>query len=159
MARMFPCEAPNTCVISNGFASMGMALPGAVSAKLLFPSRRVVAVTGDGGYLMNVQELETAVRLQLPLVVLIWRDNGYGVIRWKQQMKFGRTSGVEFSNPDFVALAKSFGAVGYRVEGPSELGPVLNDALLCGKPAVIDCPVDYSENLRLSERLKVLGNT
>ena len=159
MARMFPCEAPNTCVISNGFASMGMALPGAVSAKLLFPSRRVVAVTGDGGYLMNVQELETAVRLQLPLVVLIWRDNGYGVIRWKQQMKYGRTSGVEFSNPDFVALAQSFGAVGYRVEGPSELGPVLNDALLCGKPAVIDCPVDYSENLRLSERLKVLGNT
>jgi len=74
-------------------------------------------------------------------------------------MKYGRTSGVEFSNPDFVALAQSFGAVGYRVEGPSELGPVLNDALLCRKPAVIDCPVDYSENLRLSERLKVLGNT
>ncbi len=74
-------------------------------------------------------------------------------------MKFGRTSGVEFDNPDFVALAKSFGAVGYRVEGPSELGPALNDALSCGKPAVIDCPVDYSENLRLSERLKALGTT
>jgi len=99
------------------------------------------------------------VRLHLPLVVLIWRDNGYGVIRWKQQMKFGRTSGVEFGNPDFVTLAKSFGAVGYRVEGPTELGPVLNDALSCGKPAVIDCPVDYSENLRLSERLKALGTT
>jgi acetolactate synthase-1/2/3 large subunit len=159
MARMFPCEVPNTCIISNGFASMGMALPGAVSAKLLFPARRVVAVTGDGGFLMNVQELETAVRLQLPLVVLIWRDNGYGVIRWKQQRKFGRTSGVEFGNPDFVALAQSFGAVGYRVEGPSELGPVLKAALSCGKPAVIDCPVDYSENLRLSEQLKMLGHT
>jgi acetolactate synthase I/II/III large subunit len=159
MARMFPCEVPNTCVISNGFASMGMALPGAIAAKLLFPARRVVAVTGDGGFLMNVQELETAVRLQLPFVVLIWRDNGYGVIRWKQQRKFGRTSGVEFSNPDFVALAQSFGAVGYRVEGPLELEPALKAALSCGKPAVIDCPVDYSENLRLSERLKALGNT
>jgi acetolactate synthase I/II/III large subunit len=159
MARMFPCEVPNTCVISNGFASMGMALPGAIAAKLLFPVRRVVAVTGDGGFLMNVQELETAVRLQLPFVVLIWRDNGYGVIRWKQQRKFGRTSGVEFSNPDFVALAQSFGAVGYRVEGPLELEPALKAALSCGKPAVIDCPVDYSENLRLSEQLKALGNT
>jgi acetolactate synthase-1/2/3 large subunit len=157
MARMFPCEVPNTCIISNGFAAMGMALPGAVAAKLLFPPRRVVAVTGDGGFLMNVQELETAVRLQLPLVVLIWRDNGYGVIRWKQQMKFARTSGVEFGNPDFVALAQSFGAAGYRVEEPAELGPVLKTALGCGKPSVIDCPVDYSENLRLSEQLKALG--
>jgi acetolactate synthase-1/2/3 large subunit len=154
---MFPCEVPNTCIISNGFAAMGMALPGAVAAKLLFPPRRVVAVTGDGGFLMNVQELETAVRLQLPLVVLIWRDNGYGVIRWKQQMKFARTSGVEFGNPDFVALAQSFGAAGYRVEEPAELGPVLKTALGCGKPSVIDCPVDYSENLRLSEQLKALG--
>ena len=159
MARMFPCEVPNTCIISNGFAAMGMALPGAVAAKLLFPTRRVVAVTGDGGFLMNVQELETAVRLRLPLVVLIWRDDGYGVIRWKQQIKFGKTSGVEFDNPDFVAMAQSFGAMGYCVEDPSELGPVLNDALSCGKPAVIDCPVDYSENLRLSERLKALGTT
>ena len=97
--------------------------------------------------------------MQLPLVVLIWRDNGYGVIRWKQQMQFGRASGVEFGNPDFVALAQSFGAVGYHVEGPSELGPVLHAALSCGKPAVIDCPVDYSENLRLSVRLKALGAT
>jgi acetolactate synthase-1/2/3 large subunit len=159
MARMFPCEVPNTCIISNGFAAMGMALPGAVAAKLLSPMRRVVAVTGDGGFLMNVQELETAVRLHLPFVVLIWRDDGYGVIRWKQQMKFGRTSGVEFANPDFVALAQSFGAVGYRVEGSSELGPVLSAALSCGKPVVIDCPVDYSENLRLSEHLKALGIT
>ena len=95
--------------------------------------------------------------MQLPLVVLIWRDNGYGVIRWKQQMQFGRTSGVEFGNPDFLALAQRFGAVGYRVEGASELGPVLNAALSCGKPAVTDCPMDYSENLRLSAQLKALG--
>lgn len=156
MARMFPCERPNTCIISNGFASMGIALPGAVVAQLLYPDRQVVAVTGDAGFLMNSQEIETALRLELPIVILIWRDDGYGVIRWNQQLRFHRTSGVEFKNPDFVAYAESFGAAGFRVEGPSELEAVLKDALACGKPAVIDCPVDYGENLRLSERLKGL---
>lgn len=154
MARMLPCEQPNTCIISNGFASMGIGLPGAVAAQLLYPDRQVVAVTGDAGFLMNSQELETAVRLGLPIVILIWRDDGYGVIRWKQQVRFHRTSGVEFNNPDFVAYAKSFGAAGFRVEGPSELGAVMKVALTCGRPAVIDCPVDYSENLRLSDRLR-----
>lgn len=153
MARMFPCEQPNTCIISNGFASMGIGLPGAVAAQLLYPGRQVVTVTGDAGFLMNSQELETAVRLSLPIVILIWRDDGYGVIRWKQQVRFHRTSGVEFKNPDFVAYANSFGATGFRVEGPSELGAVMKEALACGRPAVIDCPVDYSENLRLSDRL------
>ncbi|MGQ0812606.1 MAG: acetolactate synthase large subunit [Nitrospiraceae bacterium] len=157
MARMFSCEGPNTCIISNGFASMGIGLPGAIAGKLLFPERRVVAVTGDGGFLMNSQELETAVRLHLPIVILVWRDEGYGVIRWKQQLRFGRTSGVEFGNPDLVAYAKSFGAAGFRVTGPSELKPMLKEAFTCGKPAVIDCPVDYEENLRLSERLKALS--
>lgn len=157
MGRMFPCEAPNTCIFSNGFAAMGIALPGAVAAKLLFPNRQVVAVTGDAGFLMNSQELETAVRLQLPLVVLVWRDDGYGVIRWKQHQRFGRTSGVEFGNPDFAAYARSFGAAGYRIAGPSELKPALSEALACGKPAVIDCPVDYAENLRLEERLNKLS--
>ncbi|HEX8751554.1 MAG TPA: thiamine pyrophosphate-dependent enzyme, partial [Nitrospira sp.] len=156
MARMFPCEVPNSCVIANGLAAMGIALPGAIAAKLVFPERRVVAVTGDGGFLMNSQELETAVRLGLPLTVLIWRDDGYGVIRWKQQLRFGRTSSVEFGNPDFVKFAESFGAVGYRVKDPSELRPMLVDALKSRVPAVIDCPVDYAENLRLTERLKSL---
>ncbi len=153
MARMFPCEQPNTCIISNGFASMGIGLPGAIVAQLLHPGRQVVTVTGDAGFLMNSQELETAVRLGLPVVILIWRDDGYGVIRWKQQVRFGRTSGVEFKNPDFVAYAESFGAAGFRVSGPSEMGAVMKAALACGKPAVIDCPVDYSENVRLSDRL------
>lgn len=153
MARMFACATPNACIISNGFAAMGIAVPGAIAAKLLFPQRRAVAVTGDAGFLLNSQELETAVRLRLPIAVLVWRDDGYGVIRWKQQMRFGRTSGVDFGNPDLVAYARSFGAAGFRVEGPSELQSVLQEALACGKPAVIDCPVDYSENLRLSERL------
>jgi len=154
MARMFPCHAPNTCIISNGFASMGISLPGAVAAQLLYPSRRVVAVTGDGGFLMNSQEMETLVRLQLPIVILIWRDNGYGVIRWKQMLRFGRTSSVEFGNPDFVAYAQAYGALGFRVEGPSELLPILKEALNSGRPAIIDCPVDYAENLRLAEHLR-----
>ncbi|HET9962540.1 MAG TPA: acetolactate synthase large subunit [Nitrospiraceae bacterium] len=156
MARMFPCEVPNACIISNGFAAMGIAVPGAIAAKLWHPDRRVVAVTGDGGFLMNSQELETAVRLGLPFVTLVWRDNGYGVIRWKQQLRYGRTSAVEFGNPDVVRYAESFGAVGYRVEDQSELRPILAKALTDSVPAVIDCPVDYAENLRLTERLQAL---
>lgn len=156
MARMFPCEVPNSCIISNGFAAMGIAVPGAIVAKLLFPHRRVVAVTGDGGFLMNSQELETAVRLGLPLVIFVWRDDGYGVIRWKQMVRFGRTSSVEFGNPDLVAYAKSFGARGYRVTEPSDLRPVLDEALKSPVPTVIDCPVDYAENFRLTERLQSL---
>lgn len=158
MARMFPCEMPNSCIISNGFAAMGIAVPGAIAAKLWSPERRVIAVTGDGGFLMNAQELETAVRLELPLVILVWRDNGYGVIRWKQQIRFGRTSSVEFGNPDLVRFAQSFGAAGYRVSDSSELRPILTEALKSRVPAVIDCPVDYAENLRLTERLKVLSH-
>jgi len=156
MSRMFPCEVPNSCIISNGFAAMGIAVPGAIAAKLLYPERRVVAVTGDGGFLMNSQELETAVRLGLPLVILVWRDDGYGVIRWKQMVQFGRTSSVDFGNPDLVSYASSFGAVGYRVTDPSELRPILVNALRSKVPAVIDCPVDYAENLRLTIRLNAL---
>jgi len=153
MSRMFPCERPNTCIVSNGFAAMGIAVPGAIAAKLLNPQRTVIAVTGDGGFLMNSQELETAVRLKLPVVVLVWRDDGYGVIRWKQQIRFGRTSSVDFGNPDLVRYAESFGAVGYRVREPGELRPILERAVQCDVPVVIDCPVDYEENLRLTGRL------
>jgi len=157
MARMFPCDAPNSCIISNGFAAMGIGVPGAIAAKLLFPRRRIVAVTGDGGFLMNSQELETAVRLELPIVILVWRDNGYGVIRWKQQLRYGRTSGVELGNPDLVRFAKSFGAAGYRVTDPTELPSMLREALEANVPAVIDCPIEYQENLRLAERLNRLA--
>lgn len=158
MARMFPCEVPNTCIISNGFAAMGIAVPGAIAAKLLFPERRVVAVTGDGGFLMNAQELETAVRLGLPLVILVWRDDSYGVIRWKQMVRFGRISSVDFGNHDLVSYANSFGARGYRVTVLSELRPILAEALKSPLPVVIDCPVDYSEHFCLTERLKALPN-
>jgi acetolactate synthase-1/2/3 large subunit len=156
MSRMFPCETPNSCIISNGFAAMGIAVPGAIAAKLLYPERRVVAVTGDGGFLMNSQELETAVRLQLPFVVLVWRDNGYGVIRWKQTLRFGRTSSVDFGNPDFVRYAESFGAAGYRVTAAEELRPALERALHHAGPVIIDCPVDDAENIKLTERLRSL---
>ncbi|HJU06548.1 MAG TPA: acetolactate synthase large subunit [Nitrospiraceae bacterium] len=157
MARLFPCENPNTCVISNGFASMGIGLPGAVAAKLAFPDRKVVTVTGDGGFLMNVQELETAVRYQTPLVILVWRDDSYGVIRWNQMLKFGRPAAVAFGNPDLTKLAESFGALGLRVSELSELQPCLATALSSDRPVVIDCPVDYSENLKLTQHLQKLA--
>jgi acetolactate synthase I/II/III large subunit len=158
MARMFPCELPNTCLISNGYAAMGMGLPGAIAAKLAYPDRRVITVTGDGGFLMNVQELETAVREHVAIIVLVWRDDGYGVIRWNQQKLFGRTGLVDFGNPDFVKLAQSFGAEGMRVTIPSELRPCLIEACAYDGPVVIDCPVDYSENMKLTEQLRALGN-
>ena len=153
MARMFRCEVPNTCIISNGFASMGIALPGAIGAKLAMPERKIVAVTGDAGFLMNVQELETAVRMKTPLVVLIWNDGGYGLIKWKQMNQFGRVSHVDFNNPDFVQLAESFGAVGVRIETSADLLPTLRAALERDAVTVIDCPVDYSENLKLTATL------
>jgi acetolactate synthase-1/2/3 large subunit len=153
MARMFRCEHPNTCLISNGFASMGISVPGAISAKLAYPDRAVVAVTGDGGFLMNMQEIETAVRLKIAMVVLIWNDSGYGLIEWKQMNVFGRASHVDFGNPDFIKLAEAFGAKGYRIEQAAQLLPTLQRALTDDAVSIIDCPVDYSENLRLTETL------
>ena len=156
IARFFPCYRPNTCIISNGFASMGIGVPGAIAAKLLYPERNVVTVTGDGGFLMNSQELETAVREGVAFVTLIFHDDSYSLIGMKQQGKFGRTSHIRFGNPDFVRYAESFGAAGYRVAAADELQPILRDALACGRPAVIDCPVDYTENLRMMEQLGAL---
>ena len=153
MARMFRCEYPNTCIISNGFASMGIAVPGAIAAKMAFPERKVVAVTGDAGFLMNSQEIETALRLNIPIVVLIWNDSGYGLIEWKQMTTFGRASHVSFNNPDFAKYAQSFGANGYKITQADELMPVLKQALADNTLSVIDCPVDYSENLKLTEKL------
>ncbi|WP_455201607.1 acetolactate synthase large subunit [Kaarinaea lacus] len=153
MARMFRCEYPNTCIISNGFASMGIAVPGAIAAKMAFPERKVVAVTGDAGFLMNSQEIETALRLNVPIVVLIWNDSGYGLIEWKQMNTFGRASHVSFNNPDFAQYAQSFGANGYKITQADELMPVLKQALSDNTLSIIDCPVDYSENLKLTEKL------
>jgi acetolactate synthase I/II/III large subunit len=153
IARMYPCMAPNTCIISNGFASMGIALPGAIGAKLLYPDRRVLAACGDGGFLMSVQELETAVRAGTHFVALIFEDSAYGVIKWKQLKRYGRPAFVDFRNPNFAALAESFGCRGYRVTAAQELQPMLEEAFRQRVPAVVACPVDYSENLRLTEKL------
>lgn len=142
-ARLYPAELPNTCIISNGFAAMGIGLPGAIAAKLAFPDRAAVTVTGDAGFLMNSQELETAVREGAPVVALIWNDGKYGLIEDHQLEAFGRTSHIDFRNPDFVRFAESFGARGYRVEAADELAPILAAALAGDTPAVIDCPVDY----------------
>ncbi|MEX1201301.1 MAG: acetolactate synthase large subunit [Methylophaga sp.] len=153
MSRMFRCEHPNTCIISNGFASMGIAVPGAIAAKLAYPQRKVVAVTGDAGFLMNSQEIETAMRLHIPVVILVWNDASYGLIEWKQQNQFGRTSNVKFTNPDFVQYAQSFGAVGVKIERTEDLMPELTAALARDTVTIIDCPVDYRENLKLTQQL------
>lgn len=153
MARMFRCELPNTCIISNGFASMGIAVPGAIAAKLAYPDRKVVAVTGDAGFLMNSQEIEVAVRLNIPIVILIWSDSAYGLIEWKQMNQFKRTSHIDFTNPDFVKYAEAFGAKGYRIEKTEDLLPTLTKALADNTVTIIDCPVDYSENLKLTEKM------
>ncbi|MEH2392327.1 MAG: acetolactate synthase large subunit [Nostoc sp.] len=154
MARHYHCHSPNTCIISNGFAAMGIAIPGALAAKLVHPKRKVVAVTGDGGFMMNSQELETALRVGTPFVTIIFNDGGYGLIEWKQENQFGKgnSSFVHFSNPDFVKLAESMGLKGYRVESSLDLIPTLKEALAQDVPAVIDCPVDYRENHRFSQK-------
>ena len=156
VARMYMVYAPNTCIISNGFASMGIALPGGIAAKMLHPERKILTISGDGGFLMNVQELETAVRLGIPTVNMIWSDGTFGLIEWKQQNKFGHAFGTRFGNPDWVKLARSYGAVGIKVKKGDNLQTVLKRAFRAKKPVVIDCPVDYSENVRLTKRLGAL---
>ncbi len=156
MARMYRAERPNTCIISNGFAAMGIAVPGAIAAKLAYPDRKVVAVTGDAGFMMNSQEIETALRMKTPFVVLIWNDSEYGLITWHQLRHFGRSSHIAFKNPDFVKYAESFGAKGYRVERTEDLLPTLQQALADDTVVIIDCPVDYRENMLLTAKLKSL---
>ncbi|MDT8407689.1 MAG: acetolactate synthase large subunit [Methylococcales bacterium] len=153
IARLFRCEAPNTCIISNGFASMGIGVPGAIAAKLVHPERRVLTITGDAGFMMNSQEIETALRYRIPIVIMIWNDSEYGLIKWHQQRRFGRTGFIEFKNPDFVRYAESFGAKGYRVESADDLLPTLERAFADDTVVVVDVPVDYSENMRLTEKL------
>jgi acetolactate synthase-1/2/3 large subunit len=156
MSRMYRAERPNTCIISNGFAAMGIAVPGAIAAKLAYPERKVVAVTGDAGFMMNSQEIETAIRMKTPFVILIWNDSEYGLITWHQMRHFGRPSHITFKNPDFVKYAESFGAKGYRVERAEDLLPTLKQAIADDTVVIIDCPVDYAENMLLTARLKAM---
>jgi acetolactate synthase I/II/III large subunit len=158
MSRMYRAERPNTCIISNGFASMGIAVPGAIAAKLAYPERKIVAVTGDAGFMMNSQEIETALRMKTSFVILIWNDSEYGLITWHQLRHFGRPSHISFKNPDFVKYAESFGAKGYRVEKTADLVPILKQALADDTVSIIDCPVDYAENMKLTHRLKNIAS-
>ncbi len=152
-ARYYHCDRPNTCLIPNGFCSMGFALPAAIGAQMVCPGRKVLAICGDGGFLMNLQELETAVRLGLKPVIMIWEDKGYGLIKWKQEIHFHKHTKVNFNNPDFVRLAESFGCQGLRVENAVDLKPALEKAFQAGCPALLAVQVDYRENLLLTERL------
>jgi len=153
IAREYNCYEPNTCIISNGFATMGIAVPGAVAAKLIYPEKKVLAISGDGGFMMNSQEYETALREGTPIVTLIFSDASYGLIKWKQMDHFGHNCFVDFQNPDFVKYAESMHAKGYCVEKAEDLLPILEDAFQQKVPCIIDCPVDYSENTKLSEYL------
>jgi acetolactate synthase I/II/III large subunit len=153
MARLYPTFKPNTCLISNGLSTMAFALPGAIAVKLAYPERKVLAAAGDGGFLMLGSELETAVREHVPIVVLIWEDQAYGLIKWKMDLELGHHSSVDFQNANFVKYAESFGAKGYRISHADELLPTLKSALEDDAVSVIACPVDYSENMELTEKL------
>jgi acetolactate synthase-1/2/3 large subunit len=153
MARLYPTYEPNTCLISNGLSTMAWTVPGAIGAKIARPACRVLVATGDGAFLMNSQEIETALRLAVPFVILIWVDGAYGLISWKMDLEIGRNVDTTFANPDFVAYAQSFGATGYRIESAAELLPALRAALAADTVSVIACPVDYSANLELIESL------
>ena len=154
ISRYYQCQSPNTCLISNGFCSMGFALPGAIGAKLAQPDKKILAICGDAGFLMNVQDLETAVRLKLNVVYMVWEDGEYGLIKWKQQAQFdGRHSKLEFGNPDWELLAKAFGMWGRTLRSADELPGVLEEAFAQAGPALIAVPVDYGENMKLTERL------
>ena len=159
IARYYQCDEPNTCLIPNGFCSMGFALPGAIAANLVHPQRRVLAIAGDGGFLMNVQEMETARRLNSNIVVMVWEDGGYGLIEWKQQDHFDRHSNLSFANPDWLLLAESFGWHGYVVVRSRDLATTLETAFLEEGPSLVVVPIDYRENLELTRRMGVLTQT
>src|SRR4051812_13131767 len=153
IGRMFPAHEPNTVMIANGLAGMGFAIPCAVAAKLVHPDRKVVTVNGDGGALMNFQELETAMRLGTAFVNVIWENRQFGSIVWKQDKKFGRHFGTDFTNPDYVRLAESFGMPAWRCEGVDDLGRHLRHALTLDQPSLIVLPIDYSIDVAISEEL------
>ena len=148
IAKIFKTYSPNTCIISNGFCSMGFALPGSVGAQLACPTRKVVAMCGDGGFLMNVQELGTAVQLQLPIIIVVWCDSDLGVISTKQRLEFGKSVFTNFSNPDFVKLAESFGAKGYKITSTSEFSSILRETIKSSSrtPVVIAIDIDADRN-------------
>ena len=152
-ARMYKTYEPNTCLIDNALCSMGIALPGAISAKLVHPEKKVVVVCGDGGFLMNSQEIETAIRLGLAIVIVIFNDSKYGMIEWKQKIHHNKSFGNDFTNPDFIKYAESFGGKGYKITKADEFSKILREALSQKTVCIIDVPVDISENYELIKKL------
>lgn len=159
IGRYYPCDEPNTCIVPNGFCSMGMPLPGAIAANLVLPDRKIFAVTGDGDFLMNVQEMETARRLNSDITIMVWEDGGYGLISWKQDDEFGRHTDLSFGNPDWLGLANSFGWQGQYVENAADLSGAIDKALQHAGPSLIVIPIDYRENALLTRRLGEIGLT
>ncbi len=154
ISRYYQCLEPNTCLISNGFCTMGFAMPGSIGAKMAFPDRKVLSISGDAGFMMNVQELETAVRRKINIVAMVWCDGEYGLIKWKQQNGFnGKHSDLQFGNPDFAKMAESFGMWGRTIDKASDIVPALEEAFQQEGPALIAVPVDYAENMKLTDRL------
>lgn len=153
MARHFRSYQPRHLLFSNGMQTLGVALPWAISAALLRPNTQIVSVSGDGGFLFTSQELETAVRLKLNIVQLIWNDGTYNMVKFQEEMKYGRSAGVNFGNVDFVQYAKSFGATGLRVDHAGDLEKVLDQAFATDGPVIVDIPIDYSDNDKLSQTI------
>jgi acetolactate synthase-1/2/3 large subunit len=153
IARHYQCHEPNTCLIPNGFCSMGFALPGAIAASIVHPERRVLAIAGDAGFLMNVQEMETAHRLNSNIVCMVWEDHAYGLIAWKQDTEFGRHTELSFGNPDWMLLAQSFGWHGHAVENSGDFKQVLTAAFEEPGPSLVVVQIDYRENMKLTETL------
>jgi acetolactate synthase-1/2/3 large subunit len=153
IARYYQCHEPNTCLIPNGFCSMGFALPGVIAANLVHPDRKVMAICGDAGFLMNVQEMETARRLDADIVVMVWEDHAYGLIAWKQEGEFGRHTDLAFGNPDWMKLADAFGWHGHHVVNSADLAATLRQALDEKGPSLVVVPIDYRENMLLTERM------
>jgi acetolactate synthase-1/2/3 large subunit len=153
IARHYQCHEPNTCLIPNGFCSMGFALPGAISAAIVHPERRVLAIAGDAGFLMNVQEMETAKRIGSNITVMVWEDHAYGLIAWKQETHFGKHTDLAFGNPDWLLLAQSFGWNGHYVNNAVDLAATLDGALAETGPSLVVVPIDYRENMLLTKKL------
>ncbi len=153
IARHYQCHVPNTCLIPNGFCSMGFAFPGAIGASMIHGDRRILAICGDAGFMMNVQEMETAKRLKSNIVAMVWEDHSYGLIAWKQTNEFGHHTDLSFGNPDWQQLAGAFGWQGHRVENSRDLVDTLETAFKEPGPSLIVIPIDYRENMLLTQRL------
>jgi acetolactate synthase-1/2/3 large subunit len=154
ISRYYQCHRPNTCLISNGFCTMGFAMPGSIGAKIAFPERKILSISGDAGFSMNIQDLETAVRKKINIVAMVWVDGEYGLIKWKQQDQFsGKHSDLSFGNPDFAKLSEAYGMWGKELTAANQLEGALIEAFQQDGPALIAVPVDYAENRKLTARL------